>query len=52
MPVSSRKFAKYVTGDFENQLCQWINSKNDKDILKKLHELERLGFKDKVESFF
>ena len=28
--ASSRKFAKSLTDGFENQLCQWIKSKNDK----------------------
>ena len=36
--------------DFENKFCQWIKSKNDKDIYNVLHELERLGVKDKIES--
>ena len=26
--------------DFENQLCQWMKSKNDKDIHEFLHELK------------
>ena len=40
--ASSRKFAKYLT--------YGIESKNNKDIYNFLHELEILGFKDKIES--
>ena len=47
--ASSRKSAK-STNDFENQLFWGIKSKNDKYIHNFLHELERLGFKDKIES--
>ena len=39
--------------DFANQLCKlckWIKRKNDKDIHNFLHELEKLGFIDKIES--
>ena len=40
--ASSRKFAKSLT--------HGIKSKNDKYIYNFLHELEFLGFKDKIES--